>query len=76
MKTNAHPLPGYLLGIVMLLIMGFNALDGEISGHLYGKHSEQYTSTGPLIVSIGWLLIGVAVSLTLKLIQILWKRKK
>lgn len=76
MKNNEHPLPGYLLGIVMLFLLGLTSLDGEITGHLYGKHSQEYTSTGPLIVFIGWLMIGVALYLTLRLIQILWKRKK
>ncbi len=76
MKNNEHPLPGYLLGIVMLLIMGLTALDGKITGHLYGKHSEEYTSTGPLIVFVGWLMIGTAIYLTLRLIQILWIRRK
>ena len=68
-----------ILGVLFLLFMGINALDGEISGNLLGKNGPPETITvtsGPLVVFIGWLFIFIAVFLTIRLIQILWKKKK
>lgn len=65
------------LGILLLFIMGLAAIDGEISGRLFGRGSPvgaTHTSQGILITLVGWIFIATALLLTIKLIRGLWKK--
>lgn len=64
-------------GIFLLLLMGISALDGEISGNLFGKHGPEnaiYVSQEPFLQPIGWVFILAAILLGAQFVQRLRKR--
>lgn len=65
------------MGIFLLLLMGISALDGEISGNLFGKHGPAnaiYVSHEPFVPVIGWIFILIALVLAAQFGRGLWKR--
>ncbi|GAB4484764.1 MAG: hypothetical protein Fur0016_15630 [Anaerolineales bacterium] len=57
------------VGVLLLFLMGLNAIDGEISGQFFGKRSVDgatYTSQGTFITIVGWVFIATAILLAMR----------
>ncbi len=68
---------GVGFGILLLFIMGLTAIDGEISGRLFGRGSPAgatHTSQGTFIAIVGWVFIATAILLAIELIRGQFKR--
>lgn len=63
--------------IFLLLLMGIGALDGDISGQLFGKNGPTdaiHVSQEPFVPVFGWAFILITLVLAMQFARGMWKR--